>query len=46
MNELVDISQKREPEYKKKPTNKHTHTQKKILSLHKSLASFFSQRPI
>ena len=26
MNELVDISQKREPEYKKKPTNKHTHT--------------------
>ena len=31
-----------------KKTNKqtHTHTQKKILSLHKSLASFFSQRPI
>ena len=29
MNELVDISQKREPEYKKKPTNKHTHTHTK-----------------
>ena len=32
MNELVDISQKREPEYKKnQQTNTHTHKKKNII---------------